>query len=258
MKCPKFLLALLLIATVVPSKAQSKKEMQILLTKDWVSVASLQFDDTLHYLTDTLELKKKGEMNWMYGGEVYPGSWKYMGEENEIHLIDNSSKRVMARFQILDRSNQTLILKNGSLYPSTLIFVEKGSGLVYPDPDLGYFPEGNVLRRYDFNEVLWESGNGGGGSRGDGIVYVLENDGNNTVEIIIRGKGLTELWEVVNKETEGESVIYTCNLKFEMDELIVEGKEVARTGVFTFTDNKTTLFISELENLLREYVTSNY
>jgi hypothetical protein len=55
------------------------------------------------------------------------------------------------------------------------IGIEKGSGLRYPDPDMGYTPMGEVLRRYDFNEILWESGNAGGGYRGDGIVYVLAN-----------------------------------------------------------------------------------
>ena len=237
-------------------KAQSDKDKEAFLAKNWISVASINYPgDTLPYLTDALDLKKGGKMNWTLQGEVYPGTWKYISKGNQIHLFDESSNRNMARFKIINESKQTLVLNNAALYPTTLIFVEKGSGLRFPDPDIGYTPMGEVLRRYDFNDISWKSGNGGGGRRGDGIVYVLANGDTKKIEIIRRGKGAPNVWDVISEEEIDGKVIYKCNLKFDIDEESGESKEVNRKGEFTISESTLVLSIPELANLIQEYRT---
>ena len=258
MKFIKLLFTVLLASGLLQltvCKSQSDKEKESYLTKTWISVASIgSFSDTLEYLTDALELKKGGKVNWTMQGEVYPGTWKYISKENQIHLFDESSKRNMARFEIIYDSNQTLILKNSSLYPSKLIFVEKGSGLIYPDPDMGYAPTGEVLTRYDFKEILWESENGGGGNRGDGIVYVLSLGDLKKIEIIRRGKGAPNVWDVISEDKIDEKIIYNCNLKFHIDEDSGISSEVNSKGKFTVSESTLVLSIPEMGNLIREYM----
>ena len=257
MRVIKLLFTVLLVSGLIQMtacKSQSNKDKEAFLAKNWISVASIDFPgDTLPYLTDALELKKGGKMNWTMQGEVYPGTWEYISEGNQIHLSNESSNRIMARFKIMNESKQTLVLNNASLYPTTLIFVEKGSGLRYPDPDIGYTPMGEVLRRYDFNEILWKSENGGGGRRGDGIVYVLANGEAKKIEIIRRGKAGPIVWEVISDEEIEGKVIYKCNLKFEIDEDSGESKEVNRKGDFTISDSTLVLSIPELGNLIQRY-----
>ena len=116
MKVIKLLFTVLLVSGLIQMtacKSQADKDIEAYLAKNWISVANLALSgDTVPYLTDALELIKGGKMNWTTQGAVYPGTWEYISEKNQIHLFNESSGRVMARLERIYNSNQTLILNN--------------------------------------------------------------------------------------------------------------------------------------------------
>ena len=186
------LLFLLLIIVLTPTFGQSK--MKKYLTNNWVSAAkTYETGDTIQKLSERLNLEKKGKMNAKFDGMELSGTWKYLEDTRQLELTISMDGRSEATlFDIGQSSDHVLAItrRRGETF-MTIIFVEKGSGLVYEtvkvleksfdeiqaesdanrNADLGYTPTGTLIERVDYNFELEVEANGNSGSsKGDGIV----------------------------------------------------------------------------------------
>lgn len=262
----KLLCSSLLTLLLIPAYGQSKKEMESYLKKEWVSAAkTYETGDTIQLLTDKLLLQKKDKMEMNLNGTKQTGSWKYLEDSRILELtieIEGSSETVSLE---IDRSaDQVLSLtrRKGDRY-LTLIFVEKGSGLVFEtvkvpeksfeeimaeskakeNTDLGYEPPGEVLRRFDFNLTKEVYENGSGTSGEIGIVYLLDIQNLKKI-VIIRGQnGAPEEWDVLNDQNDDEQTRFNCNLPYDYKR--GEKIEVNKEGSFKFNESNVLLLEGE-------------
>lgn len=270
----KYFLSIILIITLLPAYGQSKKKMEKYLTNNWVSAAkTYETGDTIQKLSERLSLEKKGKMSGKLDGVERTGTWSYLENTNQLELkIIIGEQSTPALFDIAQSSDQVLALtrRRGETF-MTIIFVEKGSGLVYKtvkvpeksfdeiqaesdanrNADLGYTPTGTVIERVDYNfELKVEANGNSGSSKGDGIVYLLETTDGSQKVVIIRGQGsMAEEWTVLNKIDEYGETYYQCNLKYdykrgEKIEVNTKAKvKIAAPNVlFYYEDDKTIKF----------------
>lgn len=270
----KYYSSILLILMLLPAYGQSKKKMKSYLTKEWVSAAkTYETGDTIQKLSERLSLEKKGKMSGNLDGVERNGTWSYLENTNQLELtIIIGEQSTPALFDIAQSSDQVLALtkRRGETF-MTIIFVEKGSGLVIEtvkapeksfdeiqaesdanrNADLGYTPTGTVIERVDYNfELKVEANGNSGSSKGDGIVYLLETTDGSQKVVIIRGQdSMPEEWTVLNKINEYGETYYQCNLKYdykrgEKIEVNTKAKvKIAAPNVlFYYEDDKTIKF----------------
>lgn len=270
----KLLLNLLLAIVLLPAYGQSKKQMKSYLTKEWGSAAiTYETGDTIQKLSERLNLEKKGKMSGKLDGVERTGTWSYLANTNQLELkITIGEQSTPALFDIAQSSDQVLALtkRRGETF-RTIIFVEKGSGLVIEtvkapemsfeeiqaesdanqNADMGYTPIGTVIERIDYNFELDVDADGNSGtSKGDGIVYLLEmKDGSEKVVIIRGHNAMPEEWTVLKQINEYGEIYYQCNLKYdykrgEKIEVNTKAKvKIAAPNVFfNFEDDRTIKF----------------
>lgn len=270
----KYYLSILLFIMLLPVWGQSRKKMESYLTKEWVSAAiTYETGDTIQKLSERLSLEKKGKMSGKLDGVERNGTWSYLENTNQLELtIIIGEQSTPALFAIAQSSDQVLALtrRRGETF-MTIIFVEKGSGLVIEtvkapeksfdeiqaesdanrNADLGYTPTGTVIERVDYNfELKVEANGNSGSSKGDGIVYLLETTDGSQKVVIIRGQdSMPEEWTVLNKINEYGETYYQCNLKYdykrgEKIEVNTKAKvKIAAPNVlFYYEDDKTIKF----------------
>ena len=259
----------------IPSFGQSKKKVDKYLTNNWVSAAkTYETGDTIQKLTERLNLEKKGKMNAKFDGMELSGTWKYLEDTRQLELTISMDGRSEATlFDIDQSSDQVLVItrRRGETF-MTIIFVEKGSGLVYEtvkvpeksfdeiltesrakeNSDLGYSPPGEVLKRYDFTKIEEVYDNGSGSSGENGIVYLMHIENEKRI-VVIRGQnGAPEEWDVINEEVKGDQTIYNCILHF--DYKTGKGKKTGfyKNANFTFTESKVIMYAKSERT--REYI----
>ena len=232
------LFAFLFTILFLPSFGQSKKQMESYLRNDWTSAAiTYETGDTIQDLDQSIKLDKKGKMTGHMDGVDRTGTWKYLEDSKILQLAINIGEVAeTVDFEIANSSDQILSLTQRRGDRSrTLILVEKGSGLVFEtvkvpeksfaeiqaesdakrNADLGYTPTGEVIKRFDYNFVLTVEENGdAGSSKGNGIVYLLDNEGSLTLVIIDGQDSAPEEWVILEEvDVYGEKV-YKCNLQY--------------------------------------------
>lgn len=234
---PRLLFTFLFTILLIPSFGQSKKQMESYLRNDWTSAAiTYETGDTIQDLDQSLILGKKGKMSTHMDGIDRTGTWKYLEDSKILQLVINiGDTATTLDLEIANSSEQILSLtqRRGNRY-KTLILVEKGSGLGFEtvkvpemsfaeiqaesdakrNADLGYTPSGEVIKRFDYNFVLTVEEDGAGSSKGDGIVYLLENEGSQILVIINGQDSAPEEWTILEEVDVYGETVYKCNLQY--------------------------------------------